>query len=98
MRYGCSSTRVYEKMKDKQDFLEREYLTHFRDDGQFYRWCYFNGNLMVSNNITIVFGRPFSFHITAVYTEACIQLQFSGQCNLCIWFLGQFLGQCGLNG
>ena len=31
---------------------------------------------MVSNNIIIVFCRPFSFHIIAAYTEACIQSQF----------------------
>ena len=33
---------------------------------------------MMSNNIIIVFFRPFSFHITAVYTEVCVQSQFSG--------------------
>ena len=32
---------------------------------------------MVNNNITIVFSKPFSFHIAAVYTEACIQSQLS---------------------
>ena len=30
---------------------------------------HFNGNLMVGNNIIIVFCMPFSFHIIAVYTE-----------------------------
>ena len=38
-------------------------------------------NLMVSNNIITVFGRLFSFRITAIYTEACIQSQFSGPCD-----------------
>ena len=32
---------------------------------------------MVSNNIIIVFCRLLSFHIIAVYTEACVQSQFS---------------------
>ena len=31
---------------------------------------------MVSNSIIIVFFRPFSFHIIAVYTEGCVQSQF----------------------
>ena len=29
----------------------------------------------MSNNITIVFYRPFSFHVLAIYIEACIQSQ-----------------------
>ena len=41
-------------------------------------------NLMVSNNIIIVFCNPFSFHVTAIYTESCIQSQFSGSCGQCV--------------
>ena len=36
---------------------------------------------MMINNIIIVFCRPFSFHIVSVYTEACVQSQFSGVCD-----------------
>ena len=53
----------------------------FRNDGQFYQWCHCNGNLMVSNNIIIVFCRPISFHIIAIYTGGCVQSQLSGSCN-----------------
>ena len=47
--------------KDKRDFLERGYFTRSTDNSQFYRWYHFNGNLMVSNNITIAFGRTLVF-------------------------------------
>ena len=62
-------------------FPEKMLLHPFRDNGQFYQWCHFNGNLMVSNNISKVFFRPFSFHITAIYIEPCVQSQFSGICD-----------------
>ena len=35
------------------DFLG--FFTRFGNDGQFYQWCHINRNLMVSNNIIIVF-------------------------------------------
>ena len=42
--------------KERQaDFVERKPLYHFREDGEFYQWCHFNRNLMVNNNIIIVF-------------------------------------------
>ena len=53
---------------------------------------------MVSNNITMFFDRPFSFPNTVIYNEKYIQCQFSSQCDLCAFVVGQFLGQCGLKG
>ena len=42
--------------KDKPIIVEKRPLHDtFRDDGQFYQWCHFNGNLMVSNNVIMVF-------------------------------------------
>ena len=93
-RYSCFSTRV---KKDKQTFLERGYFTRFRDDSRFYRWHHFNGNIMVSNNITIVFWQAFQFSYYSRLYRACIQNQFSGQCDLRAFsFLAGFWANVGL--
>ena len=74
---------LLECREDEEDKLIRKEASSplFKDNGQFYQWCHFNGNLMMSKNIIIVFFSSFSFHIIAVYTEACVQSQFSDVCD-----------------
>ena len=61
--------------KDKPIFPLKSISINIRNDGQFCQWYHFNGNL---NSVVIVFCGSFSFHIVAVYTEVCVQSQFSG--------------------
>ena len=53
---------------------------------------------MVSNNTIIIFCRPFSFHIIAVYTKGCIQSQFSGFCDKCAFGFGPGNGTMWVKG
>ena len=69
---------------------------HFRNSSQLYRWCHFNTNLTVSNNITIVFCSPFSFHVIADYTKVCVQSQFLAFVISVHSVLSQFTGSCRL--
>ena len=55
--------------KDKPIFVEKRPLHHFRDNSQFYQWCHFNGNLMVSNNI----NQSFSLGLLAFILQPLIQ-------------------------
>ena len=50
---------------------------------------------MMSNKL---FYRPFSFHITAVYTEACVQRLFPVVAISVHSVLSQFTASCGLKG
>ena len=82
MRYGCFLLEYREDEERQADFCRKEASSPLLEmTASFTNGTIFNGNLMVSNNIIIVVFRPFSFHITAVYTEVCVQSQFSGVCD-----------------
>ena len=53
-------------------------------DGCFLLLHHSNGNFMVSNKF---FCRPNSFYTMAVYTEACVESQFSSICVYCAYIL-----------
>ena len=55
MKYSCFLLECREDEERQADFCRRGLYTTVRGDGQLYQWCHFNKNLMVSNNIIIVF-------------------------------------------